>query len=334
MSRTRHKLHTTLKRATGLVIGKFMPPHAGHLRLIAAAQAQVGQLYVVVFSKSHEPILGAVRLAWLCELLPGARVLHVDREGPVDFDDPDAWNYWVSAIREVLPRDPDLVFSSESYGAELALRLGAQHVLVDPARSQVPISATQIRERPLAHWGFIPPPVRPYYVRRVAILGAKCTGKTTLARALAARFQTVWVPEYAREFVTSLNRPCTPTDMLTIARGQTALEERLAREADRLLVCDTNVLTTQIWYEHYFGRCPPELVRLANERAADLALLCAPDVPWTADGLRDSPQQREWFHERFLKELAARGLPHVLLSGPSDRRLEIAVAAVTPLLAD
>ena len=153
--------------STGLVIGKFMPPHAGHLHLFATAQKQVDELHVVLFSKQNEPIPGALRLAWLRELLPNAAVWHVTREHRVDFDDAEAWEFWVSAIRDVLPCHPDVVFSSEDYGGELARRLGAGHVAVDPGRCQVPISATHIRARPLAHWRYVPPPVRRYYMLRL-----------------------------------------------------------------------------------------------------------------------------------------------------------------------
>jgi HTH-type transcriptional repressor of NAD biosynthesis genes len=322
-----------LKRETGLVIGKFMPPHTGHLHLMATAQRQVDALTVILFSKPHEPIPGALRLAWLRELLPTVSVLHVDRDHEVDFDNRDAWHFWVSAIRDVLPSEPTLVFSSEAYGDELARRLGARHVLLDPERRRVPVSATQIRARPLAHWEYIPPPVRPYFVTRVAVLGAESTGKTTLARALADHFKTVWVPEYAREYLLSRGMPYTRDDMRRIAHGQAALEDGLARQANRLLVCDTNLLTTQLWHERYFGDCPPELRDMAAERVPDLCLLCGTDVPWVADGLRDSPDQRRWFQERFRQELEARGGRTIILSGPHERRMAVAIGAVEGLLA-
>ncbi len=321
-------------QSTGLIIGKFMPPHAGHLHLFSVARPQVDELVVVLFSKAAEPIPGALRLAWLRELLPGASIVHVEREGQVDFEDPGAWSFWVGVIQEALPCRPDVVFSSEPYGDELARRLGARHVLVDAARRAVPVSASQIRARPMAHWSFIPPPVRSYYARRVAIVGAESTGKTTLAQALAAHFHTAWAPEFAREYLQGRPGPLTPEDMLVIAREQAALEERQARQADRLLVCDTNLLTTQLWYERYFGDCPPEIRRLSAERAADLYLLCGTDAPWSADGLRDSPDRREWFQQRFRSELEARGLPLVALGGPHAERLAAAIRVVAPLLAD
>src|SRR5260370_3607208 len=100
--------------SAGLIIGKFMPPHAGHLYLFATALAQVDELHVILFSKLSEPIPGALRLAWLRELLPHAAVRHVAREHPVNYQNPLAWDFWVGAIRDVLPRAPDVVFSSET----------------------------------------------------------------------------------------------------------------------------------------------------------------------------------------------------------------------------
>ena len=313
---------------SGLIIGKFMPPHAGHQYLIDYAAGRVAHLHLVLFSKTAEPIPGHLRAAWLSELYPQAAVHHLHLDHAVDYGDPAAWDFWVRAIRSVVPDAPDLVFSSEAYGAELAQRLGAQPVLVDPARAHVPVSATQIRERPLAHWDSLPAPVRPYYVRRVCILGAESTGKTTLAAALAEHFATVWVPEYAREYLSAHANTLTPRNMLVIARGQGESEERLARQANRLLITDTNPLTTQVWYERYFGPCPAEIRHLADERTAHLYFVTGLDVPWESDGLRDSPGLRQWFHERFCRELTERKLPWVLLEGPPEARLAQAAAEI------
>jgi NadR type nicotinamide-nucleotide adenylyltransferase len=321
-----------MSQTIGLVIGKFMPPHAGHLRLCAVAAAQADELHVVLFSKQNEPIPGALRLEWLRELLPNVHLTHVTAEHTVDFDDAGAWDFWVNAMRAVLPRHPEVVFSSEAYGAELARRLGARHVTVDAARSQVPISATQIRAQPLANWRFIPAPVRPYFARRVALVGAECTGKTTLAGALADVFQTAWVPEYAREYLLAREQPCAPADLELIAERQAALEDKLARQANRVLICDTNLLTTQLWHEFYFGDCPAALRDLARQRTADLSLLCDAGVPWVADSVRDAPTHRAWFQQRFEAELTAQGRPFAVLSGSAEQRLETAISLVKDLL--
>ena len=318
---------------TGLIIGKFMPPHAGHQYLIDGAREQVSRLHLGLFSKSAEPIPGDLRAAWLRELYPNVQLHHIQLEHAVDYADEAAWDFWVQTIRSVLPAAPDLVFTSEPYGDELAHRLGARHVLVDASRSRVPVSASQIRANPLAHWEHLPPPVRPYYVRRVCLLGAESTGKTTLAAALAQHFGTVWVPEYAREYLSANGNVVTLADMPNIARGQAESEERLARQANRVLFLDTNLLTTYIWHEHYFGEVPDEIRDLAAARIAHLYFVTGLDVPWVADGLRDSPGQREHFHQRFCDELTARGLAYTVLSGSHEARLAQAAGEVEALLA-
>ncbi|HYT89033.1 MAG TPA: hypothetical protein VEL76_10015 [Gemmataceae bacterium] len=153
---------------TGLIIGKFMPPHHGHLHLIAAAQRRVGRLTVLLCSRPGEAIPGDLRLRWLEELCPEAYVLHLAHDLPIDYADPAVWDLWIAAIRRLYPAGPDFVFSSEDYGAELARRLGAEHALIDRKRARVPVSGTQIRERPFDCWDFIPDCVRPYFLGRAA----------------------------------------------------------------------------------------------------------------------------------------------------------------------
>jgi HTH-type transcriptional regulator, transcriptional repressor of NAD biosynthesis genes len=319
-----------MRAAEGLVIGKFMPPHLGHAYLIQQAQAQVERLTVVIFTKSPDPIPGALRVGWLSEMCPAVTIRQVTAEHPVDFQSDSIWQLWVNEIRAVTPPQIDLVFSSEDYGDELARRLGARHVAVDPARQQVPISATQVRANPLDQWAYLPPGVRAHYARRVAILGAESTGKTTLAQNLARHFNTVWVPEFARDYLAAKGVVCLLEDMPVIAQGQVESEERLAREANRLLICDTELITTSLWHERYWGWCPAWLSELAEARASRYSLFLLSDstLPWIDDGLRDSPDHRGWFDERFLRILRAQALPYVVLSGSYEQRTAAAIRAV------
>lgn len=317
---------------TGLIIGKFMPPHRGHRHLVEFALHRVDALTVIIFTKRHEPIPGALRAAWVRLLFPEATVLHVEEEHPVDFQNPGVWDLWIGAIRRVYPVGPTKVFSSEAYGEELANRLGAEHVMVDRARRSVPLSATAIRTRPLDHWDDLPACARPWFVRRIAIVGAESTGKTTLAASLAAHFSTAWVPEYARDYLAARGGICRRDDLPVIARGQAESEERLAGRAQRYLFCDTDLVTTGLWSERYFGEVDPEVERLAAAGTYALTLLCENDVPWEADGLRDSPGHRAWFRKRFASELASRGRPFRVLSGSKEERLGTAAAAVAALV--
>ncbi len=150
------------RAATGLVIGRFCPPHLGHSYLIATAAEHVERLVVFVVTRDGEPIPGPRRAEWLAGLHPDVTVVEVSHELPTDFDDPDLWERWMALFRQRWPLDgdgPDVVFSSESYGDELARRFGAAAVSVDPSRTAVPVSATMIRERPLEHLDLLAPPV-------------------------------------------------------------------------------------------------------------------------------------------------------------------------------
>ena len=141
----------------------------------------------------------------------------------------------------------DCVFASEPYGVRLASELGADFLPVDVARARVPISGTEIRKDPLRHWDFLPDPVRPHYLKRVCIFGPESTGKSTLAADLARHYGTLYVPEYARPLLDPKGGVCAASDIPRIALGQRASEDALARQARKLLFCDTDALTTTIW---------------------------------------------------------------------------------------
>src|SRR5476649_1538413 len=184
----------------GLVIGKFLPYHRGHEHLIRVARAAVDELTILVCSIESEPIPGGVRHEWVRGANPTCRVIHVSEEVPQRPEDhPDFWAIWTDLVARHAGR-VDVVFTSEHYGAELAARLGARHECVDLDRRQVPVSGSAIRADPMANWDYLPEHVRPYFVRRVAVVGPESSGKTTLAQHLAEQFDTVWVREFGREY--------------------------------------------------------------------------------------------------------------------------------------
>lgn len=321
----------------GLVLGKFMPPHRGHLHLLDAALAHTDQLTVLVCTLRREPIPGHLRLAWMRQLVPNATVVHVTDENPSEpHEHPRFWEIWVETIRRAAPGPIDVVFTSERYGDELARRLGAEHVPVDPERRRVPVSGTLIRERPHAHWEHIPDVVRPYFVRRVALTGSESTGKTTLAERLATLYRTTCAPEFARQYLDARARPLDVGDVEPIARGQIAAEDRAvgqaAHEARRVAILDTDLVSTAVYARHYYGRCPEWIERAARDRRADLYLLLHPDVPWVADPQRDRPHQRAELHALFQAELDAIGARYVHVTGGWDERLRRAREAIDALL--
>ena len=318
------KKQNTQKR--GMVLGKFMPPHRGHQHLIDFALECVEELSILVCSLKSEPIAGELRFQWMRELYgTQAHVFHITDENPsYPHEHPDFWEVWTNSIKKVLPETPDLVFTSEDYGDELARRLGAKHILVDLRREQVPISATQIRENPLAYWEFIPSCVRPFFVKRVAIVGPESTGKTTLTEKLAKHFETSWTPEFARGFLDEKGTDCLIEDIALIAKGQIETEEEKAKEANKILFCDTDLMTTCIWSEYLFKECPPWIEEKSYEQKYDLTLLMNIDIPWVADPQRPAPHLRKYFLDWFKRELEKRERNYILISGNYEERFALA----------
>lgn len=322
----------------GLVVGKFWPPHAGHLHLVERALAECARVTVVVCERPDQtPPPAALRAAWLRELCPRAEVIVVPDIG---YDDDSA--LWATYTREFLGSAPDVVFTSESYGDAYARFLGARHVSVDPGRAAVPVSGTAVRTDPLKNWRYLPAPVRAFYALRVCTIGAESTGTTTLAADLAGSLGTVWVPEYGREY--SLEKfdagddSWTSAEFTAIAAEQARREDEAARECDRVLVCDTDAFATAVWHERYMGERSPAVEHIAEDRRRPgteigLYLLTDVDIPFVQDGYRDGRHIREWMHHRFVERLTETRRPYRLISGTRAARLAAARDAVETALA-
>jgi NadR type nicotinamide-nucleotide adenylyltransferase len=171
-------------------------------------------------------------------------------------------------------------------------------------------------------------------INRIAILGAESSGKSQLAEALASRYQTVWVPEYLREFVDAKQRVPQEDEQLLIATTQLQRENEAAKTANAWLFCDTTPLMTAIYSRHYFARVDAALDELEQEHDYDFTLVTAPDFPWTADGLqRESAAVRQRIHENLLSLLEERDIPFLLVEGSLKDRVEQVAFALDFLLA-
>ena len=318
----------------GLVIGKFYPPHRGHKFLIESATSRVDKLFIIICERPGEEPGGALRAAWLHEIHPRAEILLVDDEG----FDPDDSSLWARLTQRWLGFTPDIVFTSEDYGDAFARCLGCKHLSIDRARRTVPISGSQIRARPLEHWEYLEPSVRSYYAKRVCIVGAESTGKTTLAESLAAHYQTNWVQEYGREVserMLTLNGTYNwqTADFVEIANAQCRLEDQAARRSNRLVVCDTDAFATSIWHQRYMGRRSAQVEAISDAHCKpDLYLLSDFHAPFVQDGTRDGESIREWMHETFVKELTSQQRRFTVLRGSYEDRYRQAVEAIDTLL--
>lgn len=159
-------------------------------------------------------------------------------------------------------------------------------------------------------------------VRRIAVLGAESSGKSTLCEALARHYGTAWVPEYLRDFVDLHGRVPYEQDQFGIALTQRAREDAAARGARRFLFCDTTPLMTALYSRVYWGRVDARLAALDAAHDYALTFVTAPDTPWEPDGLqRESEEVRQLVHRMLLETLAARGIAWTLLRGDPAHRI-------------
>lgn len=353
----------------GMVIGKFYPPHAGHHLLVREAARQADRVTVVVMASAVESITLEDRVAWMRavhDAEANVTVTGVRCDAPVDITSPTVWAAQVACMRaavaHVTSTPVDVVFSSEAYGDELAARMGARHVPIDPARSAVPISATKVRADLPGNWDLLAPVVQAGLATRIVVLGSESTGTTTLSRALAAHYRarggvwgrTQWVPEHGRDYAVARMDAArqawaqggrvgpepdmgavewTSQDFATIAAEQTAMENTAAAKGSPVLVADTDAFATSVWERRYLG---PDSFGSLKAATVDLPrhdvylLTDHVGVPFTQDGTRDGEHVREQMTGWFIEALTAAGHSWVLLTGTRRERLDLA-ARVTDL---
>jgi len=172
---------------------------------------------------------------------------------------------------------------------------------------------------------------------KVVLFGPESTGKTTLSEQLARHYNTVWVPEYAREYLQNKwnneRKTCEPHDLLPIAKGQMKLENDLVKKATKILICDTDLLETKVYSEAYYvGHCDPILEKHAIQNEYDLYLLTYIDVPWVGDDLRDKPNEREYMFNFFKETLERYNRKFITLTGNKETRLKTAIKNIDKLL--
>ncbi|WP_395063545.1 DUF4301 family protein [Flavobacterium sp.] len=170
---------------------------------------------------------------------------------------------------------------------------------------------------------------------KIALYGPESTGKTTLSHQLAKEFNTIWIPEYARNYLqekwNNEQQICSFEDLIPIAIGQTKLENEALALANKYLFCDTNLLVTKVFSDLYYSKCDPILEKAARKHKYDLIFLTDVDVTWEKDDLRDQPQDREATLEIFEKALLQNKKPYIKLSGNKEQRLEKAVQIIKDL---
>lgn len=315
----------------GIVIGKFMPLHQGHVALIEFAARSCDELVVAIDGNPAGTIPANLRLRWLKETFQerkNIKIFLVRKSLPQDKEPSRrASRIWAEYLAGRFGRF-DFVFSSELYGDFVAEYLGAKSWVFDLERKRFPVSGTKVREKPFRYWGYLPECVRPYFVKRICVFGPESCGKSTMAAWLARHYDTRFVPEYARAYAEQRGNRFAYADMDKFARGQERGVRRAARGADKLVFSDTDAITTLIYSHHYFGKASSLVQSYADAVRYDFYLFLDIDLPWMEDPLRDAPHLRREHREIFLGELEKRQLPYAIIRGQGEERFLSAVAAV------
>lgn len=171
-------------------------------------------------------------------------------------------------------------------------------------------------------------------LKKVVVIGPESTGKSTLSQALAAHFSCPWVPEFARSYIESLDRPYDYEDLLAIAKGQIQLEETQSKAAKDLLICDTDLHVIQVWSQHKYGKVDDWILEQIRSRTYDLYLLTDIDIPWQEDPQREypEPEMRKYFFDIFHRFVSSTGTPYEVISGTLPKRLEKSIKVIEKII--
>ncbi|MGE4612087.1 MAG: AAA family ATPase [Paracoccaceae bacterium] len=315
---------------TGIILGEFMPPHEGHVALVRTASYLVDRLTIFLSASDDDPIRPMVRKSWMESLFPEAVVIVVNNGARLlASNDPK----WGPIIRGFHPEAVDRVIGSEGYIVALAKSLNAQHFILDPMWMAFPANSIEVREDPFSHWKSIPDHVRPYFQKRLTLVGPESTGKSYMADFLAKKFGGPYVPEYGRPYEKYRSSGDYRAEELHfIVDGHVAHRKTLSLKAGPILFEDTDPLLTAVWAEMLLGHSLPDLE--ARIDLPDHYILLDANVPWEEDPLRYYSKQelRQEFFTKIKSKLEAYGASYTLVSGSWSEREAQSVAVVKEML--
>jgi NadR type nicotinamide-nucleotide adenylyltransferase len=319
---------------TGLTLGKFAPLHKGHQKLIEAGLRETDKMVVIIYDwpqATDVPV--PVRAQWIRDLYPEVEIIEA-WGGPTELGNaPEVTRQHDAYILHLLNgRNITHFYSSEFYGEHVSRALEAIDRRIDEPRDHIPASGTSIRAHPYELRHFLDPRVYRDLLTWAVFLGAPSTGKTTLCEASAQLFNTVWMPEYGREYWEKhqVERRLTQEQLLEIAQGHRTREDQLACDAREYFFVDTDASTTRAFARYYHGSVSPELNRLADQTSQryDLFFLCEDDIPYDDTWDRSGAVNRAEMQRQIRADLLQRKIPFISLKGTLNERLKTVSTAL------
>lgn len=323
-----------IKYKNGLVLGKFYPLHLGHLYLIDTAIENCENVHIMVCHNSKQYIPGDLRYNAVKEIYKNNKNVFVysvpddlmpQNESDVD-NNLDVFYkvFWVPFVHQYV-KNLDVVFTSENYGEDFAKYLGIDHYLVDKEREKYKISGTEIRQNPYDNWEFIPDEIKPFFIKRIVIMGPESVGKSTLTKKLADYYNTNYVEEYGRTVYEENGNRLDLEDFVKISIGRQKIENEKILKSNKFLFCDTEDITTYIFCKMFFPDDYKELddffiSKINNKPQYDLYILLKPDVEGIQDGTREFLDDRENHYNEIKQFLIDKKRYFIEIGGDWENR--------------
>lgn len=318
-----------------VVLGKFMPPHKGHEYMIRFAKQYGDNVHVIVDCLKEQTIEPPLRKKWLEEQINGINVIALTQNTPQQPEDhPDFWNVWKTTIINAVIRSggekPDLLVAAMDYGWKLSEVLECDFVPIDVARETFPISATQIREDIFKNWDFLMESARPFFMKKLCFMGPESTGKTTCSQRIAKQLNTIYVPEYAKSVIEKQNGQFFLENVEQVALAQINSENALSRFVNKVMICDSDPLTTLLWSELLFNTSPIALKEMVDKQHYDMTFLFYPDTIFVEDLHRNLSNnnkekidnERLLFFEKSKDYLEKLKRPYMIIKGGYEEKYE------------
>ncbi|MGB8192066.1 MAG: AAA family ATPase [Chitinophagaceae bacterium] len=309
----------------GLVLGKFMPLHNGHIALVEFGLQHCDELVLLLCTNENETIPGTVRKEWLHQTFDANSRVRIElaeyneKELPsTSVSSKQSAALWSDYIQNTFP-GIDVFFSSEPYGEYVAEFLHIEHKIFDQQRLAVPVSASAILGDPFMHWGFIAPAARPWFVKKICISGSESTGKSLLAERLAHHYNTAFVPEMAREII-GKTEDVGFEELHEIAKRHAIVIKEKLKHANKLLFCDTDVNITKSYSQYLFNKELEVANWIEEANQFDLHIFLDTDCAFVQDGTRILPEERNNLSGYHRRQLDKAGINYVVVGGSWEER--------------
>lgn len=317
----------------GMYGGSFDPLHLGHVHDMIRAAAMCEELYIMIsWCEGRESTSKELRYRWIhncTKHLPNVRILLIEDKAvsKEEYNTDYYWEKGAQDIKNAIGKPLDAVFCGSDYkgtGRFESLYCPESEIIYFDRR-EVPISSTEIRNDFRTTWQYLPPICRPYYVKRVLVVGGESTGKSTLVQNLAIAYNTNFVREIGRDTCEAAGGEdfMNMNDLVENMLRQKTEEIDAAYHSNKILFIDTDALTTQFYANLLLNdtteksQCKALADAIADINRFDMVLFLEPTVDFIQDGTRNEliAQDREKYSQQIKQLFREHNIPFYSLKG-------------------